>query len=113
MQTLAHERLTADDSFSLSHSDYLICLNVFYRFNGAAGPADLETVRALRVSQPEVDAKVVLPQIARACLDISAKDLVSDEESQSRADAVAIAFRTDGSHENGVVPIPAFVLEHI
>src|SRR5258708_1656010 len=63
------ELLGADDAFALFDEDYLIWLDVFQRFDEAARPADFEELDGFGFADAEVDAEIILREIAATTAD--------------------------------------------
>src|SRR6266478_4078742 len=59
----------ADDAFALFDEDHLIRLDIFQCFDEAAGPADFEELDAFCFADAEMDAEIVLREIAAAAAD--------------------------------------------
>ena len=99
----------ADDAFALFDKDDLVRLDVFERFNEAAGPADFEDLDVFGFTDAEVDAEIVLGKIAAAAADfvnLRMQALLAGKMSDAfdaRADAAAIRFRADGFDFNPIV----------
>src|SRR6266478_6168074 len=91
----------ADDAFAFFDEDDLIGLDVFERFDEAAGPPDFEEFDVFGFADAEVDAKIVLRKIAAAAADfvnLRIQLLVAGEMCDAfdaRADPAAIGFRAD------------------
>ena len=59
----------AHDAFPFFDEDHLVRLDVFQRFDEAAGPADFEELDGFCFADAEVDAQIVLGKIAAAAAD--------------------------------------------
>src|SRR5205814_3077931 len=96
------ELLRADDAFTLFDEDDLVGLDVFERFDEAAGPADFEELDGFGFTNAEVDAQIVLRKIAAAAVDFV--DLGMEtffaremrDAFDARADTAAIGFCANG-----------------
>ncbi len=92
----------ADDTFALFDEDHLVRLDVFERFDEAAGPADFEELDVFGFADPEVDAEIVLRKIAAAAahfVNLRMQTLLAGkmrDAFDARADAAAIRFSADG-----------------
>src|SRR5438552_16296785 len=92
----------ADDAFALFDEDDLVGLDVFERFDEAAGPADFEELDGFGFTNAEVDAQIVLRKIAAAAVDFV--DLGMEtffaremrDALDARADTAATRFFIDG-----------------
>src|SRR5260370_6828174 len=92
----------ADDASALFDEDNLIGLDVFERFDEAAGPADFEELDVFGFADAEVDAEIVLRKIAAAAahfVNLRMQTLLAGkmrDAFDARADAAAIRFCADG-----------------
>jgi len=88
----------ADDAFALFDEDHLVRLDIFQCFDEAAGPADFEELDAFCFADAEMDAEIVLREIAAAAadfVDLRMQTLLAGEMRDAfdaRADAAAIGF---------------------
>ena len=60
-----------------------------------------------------MNSEITLREVARSRLDLSHEDLVSDGQFQAGADAVAVAFGTQGPYEERVRAISPVVSEQL
>src|SRR5437660_3531025 len=103
------ELLGADDAFALFDEDDLIGLDVFQRFDEAAGPADFEKLDGFGFADAEVEAQIVLRKIATAAadfVDLGMETFFAGEMRDAfdaRADAAAIGFCANGFDFDPVV----------
>ena len=58
-----------NNSFTFFHGVNVIDGEILQGFNSAGGPADLNTFRLVRVSQPEVDPHIILREEAASAAD--------------------------------------------
>ena len=92
----------AQDAFALFHHDHLVRLDVLQGLHEAAGPAYLQQLHLLRFPDSEVDAEIVLREVAAAAahfIDLRVKVFLARQMRDaldSRADAGAIRFCADG-----------------
>ena len=92
----------ANDAFAFFDEDDLIGLDVFERFDEAAGPSDFEEFDGFGFADAEVDAQIVLRKIAPAAadfVDLRMETFFAREMRDAfnaRADAAAIGFRANG-----------------
>src|SRR5262245_40642436 len=91
----------------LGNRQDLVVLDVLQRLNGAAGPANLQTLRSCGVSHSEMNPHVVLRQITRTGFDVADKDLAGNRQLEKRADSVAIALGAHCSYEERVAGVSA------
>src|SRR5882672_12336943 len=92
----------ADDAFAFLDEDHLVRLDVFQRFDEAAGPADFEQLHLVRFADAEMDAQIILREISAAAayfVDLRMQTLLARkmrDALDARADPAAIGFRADG-----------------
>src|SRR6266849_10913793 len=92
----------ADDAFAFFDEDHLVRLDIFERFDEAAGPADFEKLDRFGFADPEVHAEIVLRKITAAAahfVDLRMQALLAGkmrDAFDACADAAAIGFRADG-----------------
>src|SRR6266403_4446874 len=99
----------ANDAFAFFDEDDLIGLDVFEGFDEAAGPADFEELDGFGFADAEMDAQIILREIAATAahfVDLRMQTLLAGPMSDAfdaRADAAAIGFRADGLDFDPVV----------
>src|SRR6266404_121752 len=92
----------ADDAFAFFDEDHLIRLDVFQRFDEAAGPADFEEFDVFSFANAEMDAQIILREISAAAphfVDLRMQTLLARkmrDAFDACADAAAIRLRADG-----------------
>src|SRR5260370_25730021 len=107
------------DAFAFVHVNELIGLHVLPRIDLPAGPANLQRLDLIRFPQAEVNAQVVLRDIAAAATDFI--DLLVGlwligrmrNAAQARADAAAIGFRADRAHLDPVEPMRGIAAQQL
>src|SRR6185369_13905899 len=101
----------ADDALPFFNKNQLIWLDVFQGVDLAAGPADLEQIDLFGFADAEVDAQVVLGDVAPAAAHLV--DLLvhlgfvgrMGNATQACADAAAIGFHPDRAHLEPVASV--------
>src|SRR6266849_6980549 len=92
----------ADDAFAFFDEDHLVRLDVFQRFDEAAGPADFEEFDVFSFANAEMDAQIILRAISAAAphfVDLRMQTLLARkmrDAFDACADAAAIRLRADG-----------------
>src|SRR5216683_1759373 len=83
------------DALSFNDRDDRVCLNLSEGLRASAGPPYLQAIDSTRHSQAEVDASIVLAQIAGAGFDLAQLGARSHGHEQSGADGVMVARLPD------------------
>src|SRR3954468_24542431 len=93
-----------DDASTFLDREDLVGGDVVEVLLRAAGPGDLEAVRASGLAEAEVHPEIVLSQVARAGLHLALLSSRAQRDRKSRTERTAVTLAYHHSHDQRVTP---------